>query len=68
LLLIAKTISGAALGFLSGIEQGSATHTHLENVSILPAMGIFNKPVTKAAISTPSVQAAVGYAPTGNSF
>ena len=30
-------------------------------------MGIFNKPVTKAAISTPSVQAAVGYAPTGNS-
>jgi len=31
------------------------------------AMGIFNKPVTKAAISTPSVQAAVGYAPVGNS-
>ena len=30
-------------------------------------MGIFNKPVTKAAISTPSVQAAVGYAPVGNS-
>jgi phage portal protein BeeE len=30
-------------------------------------MGIFNKPVTKAAISTPSVQAAVGYAPAGNS-
>ena len=29
------------------------------------AMGIFNKPVTKAAISTPSVQAAVGYAPAG---
>ena len=28
-------------------------------------MGIFNKPVTKAAISTPSVQAAVGYAPAG---
>jgi hypothetical protein len=26
-------------------------------------MGIFNKPVTKAAISVPSVQAAVGYAP-----
>ena len=31
------------------------------------AMGIFNKPVTKAAISVPSVQAAVGYAPAGNS-
>jgi phage portal protein BeeE len=30
-------------------------------------MGIFNKPVTKAAISVPSVQAAVGYAPAGNS-
>ena len=30
-------------------------------------MGIFNKPVTKAAISVPSVQAAVGYAPVGNS-
>jgi phage portal protein BeeE len=29
-------------------------------------MGIFNKPVTKAAISVPSVQAAVGYAPAGN--
>ena len=28
-------------------------------------MGIFNKPVTKAAISVPSVQAAVGYAPAG---
>jgi len=30
-------------------------------------MGIFNKPVTKAAISVPSVQAAVGYAPAGTS-
>ena len=31
-------------------------------------MGLFTKPVTKAAISTPQVQAAVGYAPTGNSM
>ena len=30
-------------------------------------MGLFTKPVTKAAISTPQVQAAVGYAPAGNS-
>ena len=29
-------------------------------------MGLFTKPVTKAAISTPQVQAAVGYAPAGN--